>query len=318
MRWGLVGSCVGVLCLGAGCGSESAPTPTATATAQPATTASATTSAAPEATATGSAEPLKSVTADPSRLKIEGKAVQGGLLRAKLDDAKTRKITFPGHRVIISPEGEFWIAFFRNAPPKGEKITVVFPDGQILERAFAVDGRTFEKEKIDGLPESFVKMDPKTKVEHAKIHARIDQVRMGYDKTLHCQGDWAWPTKGKITSRYGYERTLNGTDGGIHWGVDIAAPVGAPVKAPCAGKVVAIEKDVPLAGHTLILDHGQGLTSTFIHLSAFTAKVGDMVKTGDVIAAVGNTGRSTGPHLDWRMNLFEVRVDPELLVPPMP
>lgn len=312
MRWGsLVGWCMLV-----GCGSESAPPGEAAPTAS--TTSVASASARPEATATGSAEPLESVTADPGRLKIEGKAVQGGLLRAKLDDPKTRKITFPGHRVVISPEGEFWIAFFRNAPPKGEKITVVFPDGQILERAFAVEGRAFEEEKIDGLPESFVKMDPETKVRHAKVHARIDKVRMGYDKTLHCEGDWAWPTKGKITSRYGYERILNGTDGGIHWGVDIAAAVGAPVRAPCGGKVVAIEKDVPLAGNTLVLDHGQGLTSTFIHLSAFKAEVGDIVETGDVIAAVGNTGRSTGPHLDWRMNLFEVRVDPELLVPPMP
>jgi len=111
---------------------------------------------------------------------------------------------------------------------------------------------------------------------------------------------------------------LNGTDQGVHWGVDIAAVVGTPVKAPACGTVVFAQANVPLSGNTLILDHGQGLSSTFMHLSSFSKKVGDEVKKGDFIAKVGMTGRTNGAHLDWRMNYFEIRTDPELLVPPMP
>jgi murein DD-endopeptidase MepM/ murein hydrolase activator NlpD len=77
--------------------------------------------------------------------------------------------------------------------------------------------------------------------------------------------------------------------------------------------VVFVEKDVPLSGHTIILDHGHGLTSTFLHLNSFRVKVGDEVKQRQVIGTVGTTGRTNGPHLDWRMNLFEIRIDPELL-----
>jgi murein DD-endopeptidase MepM/ murein hydrolase activator NlpD len=134
----------------------------------------------------------------------------------------------------------------------------------------------------------------------------------------NCYNDgFIWPVTGKITSHYGVSRVLNGTDGGIHWGVDIAVKTGTPVKAPACGTVVFTDADIPLSGGTLILDHGQGLTSTFIHLSGFKKKVGDKVKQGEVLAASGATGRTTGPHLDWRMNYFEVRVDPELLAPPM-
>src|SRR5262249_32268028 len=139
-------------------------------------------------------------------------------------------------------------------------------------------------------------------------------IRKKYTKKTCFKEAFIWPSKGKVTSRYGQPRVLNGTDGGIHWGVDIAAPVGTPVRAPACGTVVFVEKNLPLSGDTLIIDHGQGLTSTFIHLNGFSAKVGDEVKQGQVVSRIGMTGRTNGAHLDWRMNFFEVRIDPELLV----
>ncbi|MEM9693531.1 MAG: M23 family metallopeptidase, partial [Myxococcota bacterium] len=274
-----------------------------------ASTASSVSSSAPPA----ARAPASLKQADPTRLRLEGLPIQGGVMRARVDPG-TRGLKFPGHRVVISPEGSFYIAFFRNAPPR-EVMEITFPDGAVLEHPFAVTQRTFGEEEINGLPERFVKMDKTTKGRHAAIHARLNQVRMRYDEVDRCRDQWGWPLEGIITSRYGSKRRLNGTDGGIHWGVDIAANVGTPVKAPCGGKVVAVEKNVPLAGNTMVIDHGQGLSSTFLHLQSFRKKVGDEVKSGDLVAAVGNTGRSTGPHLDWRMNLFEIRVDPECFLP---
>ncbi|HZF54929.1 MAG TPA: M23 family metallopeptidase [Polyangiaceae bacterium] len=253
--------------------------------------------------------------ADPGRLTLDGRAIQGGLIRAKLN-GKLKSMKFPGHRAIVSDEGEFLIAFSRNAPAK-ETMTITFDDGQVLEKVFEIEKRTFETDKIDNLPDNVVKLDAKTKKELAKADTKLDALRSKYTKKNCYKDGFVWPTKGKLTSRYGQPRILNGIDSGIHWGIDISAPVGTPVRAPACGTVIFAEKNLPLSGDTLVIDHGHGLTSTFIHLHDFTAKVGTEVKQGQVVAHVGMTGRTTGAHLDWRMNYFEIRIDPELLVPPM-
>ncbi|NUO50967.1 MAG: M23 family metallopeptidase [Polyangiaceae bacterium] len=289
----------------------------------PAPAASVTTNASAEAatSASGAAPPAASASsgpqkADPSRFAFDGKVIQGGTVFAKVD-GKVGRIDFPGHRAVVSDEGEFPIAFSRNEP-KSVKMVIHFKDGTALEHAFEVEQRTYETDKIDGLPPNMVKLDPKTQKQHDEVEKRIDAVRKKYSKKNFYKDGFIWPTTGKVTSRYGQPRILNGTDAGIHWGIDIAVPVGTPIKAPACGTVIFAEANVPLAGSTLVIDHGHGLTSTFIHLGRFSKKVGDEVKQGDVVAASGNTGRTNGAHLDWRMNYFEVRVDPEQLVPPMP
>lgn len=313
------------LLLVAGCDAGDAP---AAAKTTPAPSSSSATLAATSATsgtlATGTAPPTPASAAappaapkaDPGRLVLKGKAVQGGLVFAQID-GKVMKVEFPGHRAAVLADGKLPIAFYLNAP-KSEKMEIQFADGSVLEHVFTVEPRTFETEKIDGLPENVVRLDPKAKKAHDEVEARLDAVRMkASDKTCFEEA-FVWPTVGKITSRYGQPRVLNGTDGGIHWGVDIAVPKGTPVKAPACGTVVFAEAGDPLAGTTLVLDHGHGVTSTFIHLEDFKKKVGDEVKQGDVIATSGNTGRATGAHLDWRMSYLEIRVDPELLAGPMP
>jgi murein DD-endopeptidase MepM/ murein hydrolase activator NlpD len=302
--------------------SSAAPATTTDAvSASPTTTASAPASAesANAPVASGSALPSPSTSgeplADPGKLKLTGKVIQGAVLFAKVD-GKVGRIDFPGHRAVVSDDGEFPIAFARNAP-KTEKMVIHFKDGTKLEHSFEVEQRTYETDTISGLPEDEVRLDPKTKKAHAADEKKVAHVRMQYSKDNCYKDGFIWPVSGKVTSHYGVNRVLNGTDGGIHWGVDIAVKSGTPVKAPACGTVVFTDADIPLSGGTLILDHGQGLTSTFIHLSGFKKKVGDKVKQGDVLATSGSTGRTTGPHLDWRMNYFEVRVDPELLAPPM-
>jgi murein DD-endopeptidase MepM/ murein hydrolase activator NlpD len=127
-----------------------------------------------------------------------------------------------------------------------------------------------------------------------------------------------WPVTGRISGVYGSQRILNGKPKRPHYGVDIAAPTGTPVKAPADGVVSLVHNDMFYSGGTLIVDHGHGLSTTYMHLHKILVKKGQRVKQGDVIAQVGATGRVTGPHLHWGMNWFDTRLDPSLLVPPMP
>ena len=254
--------------------------------------------------------------ADPSRLVLDGKPTQGALVFARIT-GKVSKIEFPGHHATVNDDGSLPIAFFLHAP-RTETMVIHFADGTVLEHAFAVEARTFKTEEIDNLPKSSVTLDPKENTAHLLVEGRIEALRMKPGARICYEDGFNWPVVGKITSPYGDPRMLAGTDGGIHMGVDIGVPVGTPVKAPACGTVIFAEAGDPVNGTTLVLDHGRGVTSTYLHLTAFKSKVGDEVKQGDVIAASGSTGRSNGPHIHWGINYFEVRLDPELLAPPMP
>ena len=129
---------------------------------------------------------------------------------------------------------------------------------------------------------------------------------------------FTWPAQGPISGVYGSQRVYNGTPRSPHYGVDVAVPTGTPVTAPAPGVVTLAEPDLFYSGGTIILDHGYNLSSSFLHLSAVSVKVGQVIETGDVIGEVGATGRATGPHLDWRMSWRRERIDPQLLVPAMP
>jgi murein DD-endopeptidase MepM/ murein hydrolase activator NlpD len=193
-------------------------------------------------------------------------------------------------------------------------LSFAFPGLPPQRHVIHVKPREFEPEAIDGLPEDMVKLDPETRKALALSNKRVEKVRHKVTNTQDFSDGFRWPLKGRVTSTYGRERILNGEDKGIHWGIDIAAPVGRKVRAPAAGVVVFAEENVPLSGNLLIVDHGHGLTSSFLHLNRFRVEVGTEVRRGQVIADVGNTGRTTGPHLDWRMNLEDLRVDPQLLL----
>ena len=285
-----------------------APTATATATATASVTATAMASAMTRS-------PVKK--ADPSRLKLHGKAIQGGLIRAQVEPG-TRGVKFPGHKVVIADDGSFLIAFFYKAPKK-ETLTITFPDGAVLEQTFDVEQRTYMDDHIDNMPERFFKLNDERKKRMRTMNERLKVVRNRYTKKAFFGDDcFKWPMTGKITSRYGAKRLFNKKHKDTHWGVDIAGPVGTPVKAPCGGIVRFAEVDVPLAGNTVVIDHGHGLSSSLIHLQNIAVKVDQEVKTGDVIGTVGMTGRTNGPHLDWRMNFFTIRIDPELLAGEMP
>lgn len=128
--------------------------------------------------------------------------------------------------------------------------------------------------------------------------------------------DFIWPAKGRLSGFYGSQRVLNGDPKRPHYGVDVAAPTGTEVVAPADGVVRLAHPDLFFSGGTIIIDHGFGVNSTFLHLSSVDVEVGEPVKQGDFIGRIGATGRATGPHLDWRINWLNHRLDPQLLVPP--
>jgi murein DD-endopeptidase MepM/ murein hydrolase activator NlpD len=145
----------------------------------------------------------------------------------------------------------------------------------------------------------------------------IRDARATFTPVEHFAGGFIWPARWRISGAYGGQRILNGKPRRPHLRIDIAAPTGAQVVAAAPGRVTLANRDMYFTGGTVIIDHGHGLSTVYSHLSAIDTKVGQMVKQGEGIGKVGSTGRSTGPHLDWRVNWFQERLDPSLLVGPM-
>ena len=148
--------------------------------------------------------------------------------------------------------------------------------------------------------------------------ALVKKARRDSSANLDFLGGFIKPLDGPITGVYGSQRIYNGIPGSPHYGVDYAAPIGTLVLAPASGKITLAHPDLFYSGGTIIMEHGFGLTSSFLHLSEILVSVGQRVEQGTAIARVGATGRATGPHLDWRMNWLNVRVDPQLVMRALP
>ena len=225
-------------------------------------------------------------------------------------------VVFDGRAVPIAPDGRFVIGFHRDSPEEVQ-VRTTGPDGRVSEETLSLAQRDYEIQRIDGLPEN--KVTPpedllqRIRDEAAAVRAARarESLEAGFDS------GWIWPTKGRITGVFGSQRVLNGKLRQPHYGIDIAAPVGTPVLAPADGVVSFAHPDLYYSGATLMIDHGLGLASTFLHLERITVAEGERVRQGQQIATVGSSGRSTGPHLDWRINWFEARLDAGLFVPPM-
>ena len=249
-------------------------------------------------------------------IRLEGQSSQGGLLRGRV--APGSAVTLDGAPVRVSEEGWFLVGFGRDAPPEAV-LTATFPDGGRERRVLRIEPREYRIQRIDGLPPG--KVTPRSEEDLARIRAEVAMVKkarlVDAPRTDFLDG-FRWPVKGRITGVYGSQRILNGQPRRPHYGIDIAAPTGTKVLAPAAGVVTLAHLDMFFSGGTLILDHGHGLSSAFLHLSRILVEVGERVAQGQPIAEVGSTGRSTGPHLDWRINLFDRRIDPMPLAGPMP
>ena len=260
--------------------------------------------------------PFGSTAAAETGVRLDGPRIQGGLLRGRVPPGST--VEFEGEPVRVSADGWFLAGFGRDAPPEAE-LVVVFPDGRRERQVLPVKRREYRIQRIDGLPPG--KVTPRSEEDLARIRAEvrmIKQARSIDDARTDFLGGFRWPVKGRISGVYGSQRILNGEPRRPHFGIDVAAPAGTEVVAPADGVVTLVHPDMFFSGGTMIIDHGHGLSSAFLHLSRTLVEEGERVAQGQPVAEVGSTGRSTGPHLDWRINLFGRRLDPALLVGPMP
>lgn len=248
-------------------------------------------------------------------LTLDGELKQGGIILGTA--APGSKITMDGVEVRVSPQGRFVFGFGRDYAAQA-KLTVTYPDGSSEERPLTVARRPYEVQRIDGLPREMVTPPREVLDRIGREAAQVVKARATESGERFFTEDFIWPVVGPISGVYGSQRVLNGKPRRPHFGIDVAMPTGTPVKAPAGGIVTLSETDLYFSGGTVILDHGHGLSSTLMHLDEVSVKTGDRIAQGQVIGTVGATGRATGPHLDWRMNWFRERVDPSVLVPPMP
>ena len=248
-------------------------------------------------------------------LNLKGSHVQGGLVSGHV--APGSKVRFLKRDVRVGPDGLFVIGFGRDFAGQA-KISVTTPAGEKIEHAIAIKKREYNIQRIDGLPRKMVSPGKKALKRIRRENGWIGKVRARDRETPWFAEGFIWPAIGPISGVYGSQRVLNGKPRRPHFGVDVAMPVGTPVVAPAPGIIALAEKDLYYTGGTIMIDHGHGVTSVLMHLSQVQAKVGQLVKAGDRVGAIGATGRATGPHLDWRINWFSQRLDPQLLVPPLP
>ena len=199
-----------------------------------------------------------------------------------------------------------------EAGPVSVEITTA--DGSTQTARVAVTPRDWPVENVRGVPPKTVEPPPEIAARIEREQAQVVAARARDDDRADFAQAFVWPVKGRISGRFGNQRVYNGVPKSPHSGMDIAVPTGTPVLAPASGIVTFAAPDLYLTGGTLLLDHGHGVSSNFLHLSRIDVKVGDRVQQGQVIGAVGATGRATGPHLHWGMNWFDVRVDPLLVL----
>ncbi len=244
-------------------------------------------------------------------LELNGECIQGGLIFGLTQPGN--QIFLDNTEVMVSGDGQFLIGFGRDET--GDRLLRVKGGPGFDELVtLTVAVREYNIEKVDGLPPRTVTPDPAAANRIAEEAAMVSAARSRRDSRSDYARGFSWPAQGRISGVYGSQRILNGEPRRPHFGLDIAAPAGSPVYAPAAGIVTLNHPDMYFSGGTLILDHGQGLSSTFLHLSKILVEAGTTVQQGELIAEIGSTGRASGPHLDWRMNWLNRRVDPQLLM----
>ncbi|MEK9752070.1 MAG: M23 family metallopeptidase [Rhodospirillaceae bacterium] len=248
-------------------------------------------------------------------LGLPAKAQQGGLVVGTAP--KGTAVTVDGRKVRVSAEGRFLVGFSRDAT-KPADVVATLADGRALKCAVGVEKRQYNIQRIDGLPKRQVSPSAEDLKRIRTEQQAIDKARWLNSAGADFLAGFQWPLKGRISGVYGSQRVLNGQPRRPHLGVDIAAPTGTPILAPAPGTVAMVHADMFFTGKSVILDHGHGLTSFYVHMSAISVKEGQRLERDQEIGKVGQTGRATGPHLHWGVALFSTHLDPALLAGKMP
>lgn len=246
-----------------------------------------------------------------NRVVFPASASQGAMVIGKVPAGSS--VRYAGRELRVSGYGS--VVFGIGRDEKGPlQVQVRRPDGSSETASITVSARDWPVERVNGVPPKTVNPPPAIAERIKREQAQVTESRKRDDARTDFTQTFLWPVQGRISGRFGNARVYNGQPGSGHSGMDIAVPTGTPVKAPAAGIVTFANPDLYLTGGTLVLDHGFGISSNFLHLSRIDVKVGERIEQGQTIAAVGATGRATGPHLHWGMNWFDVRIDPLLVL----
>ena len=240
-------------------------------------------------------------------LDFTGKFIQGHYIIGNTDPKS--KIWIDKKKVKISDDGYFVFGISRDR--KYDIVITIKKDGEVKKIIKKVQKRKYQIQKIDGLPQKKV-TPPKEVYERIKRENKIiTDARSVNSNLTFFKNKFTLPLENAIiTGVYGSQRILNGKPKWPHYGIDFAAKEGTKIKAMLDGTVTMVESNLFYTGGTLIFDHGHGISTLYMHMQKIYVKKGQNVKQGEVIGTVGSTGRSTGPHLDVRLNWFGTRLDP--------
>ena len=246
------------------------------------------------------------ITTHVNAIEFKGKFLQGHYIIGITDpsakiiiDKKEVRVSKDGYFVFgIDRDRKFDVTITKIINEKKEKIIK-----KVLKRKYNI-------QRIDGLEESKVTPPESVYKRIKKENNKIGKARAINSDLPFFKNKFIMPVKGIISGVYGSQRILNGKPKWPHYGIDIAANKGTKIQSSATGLVTMAEPDLYYTGGTIIMDHGHGISTIYSHLETLNVKVGDEVLQGDFIGTVGSTGRSTGPHLDFRINWFQTRLDP--------
>ncbi len=258
----------------------------------------------------------------PTTFAYAGELTQGGWLKGSVPGG-TIALTLDGAPVDIAPDGRFLVAFDRDSGPAATLVARL-GDGRSVTAALTVAPRVWQIENVSVDPRPAALPSAEYERRRAIEVAQIKAARAIVNATQGWRQDFMWPVFGRISGRFGAQRIYRGIPGSYHSGIDIARGTngggsGSPYVAPADGVVIlAAEAPFTLEGNLLMIDHGNGLSSAFLHSSRLLVKAGDVVHRGQAIGLIGMTGRATGPHLHWSLKWREARLDPILFTGAMP
>jgi murein DD-endopeptidase MepM/ murein hydrolase activator NlpD len=254
-------------------------------------------------------------TASDRRTELPDAVSQGALVVGTTEPRN--RVDYAGRRLRVDAAGRFTFGVGRDE--RGPlRLTITWFDGATETVNLAVTARDWPIEHVSGVPPQTVDPPPEIAARIAREQAAVAAARARDDQRSDFAETFVWPLQGRISGRFGSARSYNGKPGTPHSGTDVAASQGTALRAPAAGVVSFAAADLYLTGGTVLLDHGHGVSSVFLHLSRIDVKPGQRVAQGQTLGAVGATGRATGPHMHWGLNWFDVRLDPQLVAPPMP